>query len=90
MSADIGLDTHINDVLGVLEYEDLHDVILVGHSYAGMVIAGVAEKAAERDSYVEAHQVVTDLSTKQEPPQAIRNHSLPSRSRSREAGATSW
>jgi pimeloyl-ACP methyl ester carboxylesterase len=48
MSPDIGLDTHINDVLGVLEYEDLHNVVLVGHSYAGMVIAGVAEKAAER------------------------------------------
>ena len=43
MSPEVGLDTHIQDVLGVLEYEDLHDVILVGHSYAGMVIAGVAE-----------------------------------------------
>jgi pimeloyl-ACP methyl ester carboxylesterase len=52
MSADVGLDTHIEDVLGVLEYEDLHDVILVGHSYAGMVIAGVAEKAAERIAHL--------------------------------------
>jgi len=48
MSADIGLDTHVQDVLGVLEYEDLRDVVLVGHSYGGIVIAGVAEKAAER------------------------------------------
>ena len=48
MSADVGLDTHIKDVLGVLEYEDLRDVVLVGHSYGGMVIAGVAEKAATR------------------------------------------
>jgi pimeloyl-ACP methyl ester carboxylesterase len=32
----------------VLEYEDLHDVVLVGHSYGGMVMAGVAEKASER------------------------------------------
>jgi pimeloyl-ACP methyl ester carboxylesterase len=48
VNADVGLDTHIQDVLGVLEYEDLRDVVLVGHSYAGMVIAGVAEKAAER------------------------------------------
>lgn len=46
MSADVGLDTHIKDVLGVLEYEDLRDVVLVRHSYGGMVIAGVAEKAA--------------------------------------------
>src|SRR5678809_1593828 len=48
MSPEVGLDNHIQDVLGALEYEDLHDVVLVGHSYAGMVIAGVAEKAAER------------------------------------------
>ena len=52
MNAEIGLETHINDVLGVLEYEDLHPVILVGHSYAGMVIAGVAEKAAERIAHL--------------------------------------
>jgi pimeloyl-ACP methyl ester carboxylesterase len=52
MSADIGLDTHIQDVLGVLEYEDLRDVVLVGHSYAGMVIAGVAEKAADRITHL--------------------------------------
>lgn len=52
MSADVGLDTHTKDVLGVLEYEALHDVILVGHSYAGMVITGVAEKAAERIAHL--------------------------------------
>lgn len=48
MSPDIGLDTHVQDVVGVLEYEGLSDVILVGHSYAGMVITGVAGKAPER------------------------------------------
>jgi len=48
INANIGLDTHVQDVLGALEYEDLRDVLLVGHSYGGMVIAGVAEKAAER------------------------------------------
>jgi pimeloyl-ACP methyl ester carboxylesterase len=45
---DIGLDTHIQDILMVLEYEDLHAVILVGYSYSGMVITGVAERAPER------------------------------------------
>jgi len=44
----IGLDTHIRDVLGVLEYEELRDVVLVGHSMAGMVVTGVAERAADR------------------------------------------
>jgi pimeloyl-ACP methyl ester carboxylesterase len=48
LNANVGLDTHIQDVLGVLKYEDLNDVILVGHSYGGMVIAGVAEKASTR------------------------------------------
>jgi len=44
----INLDTHIDDVLGVLKYEDLRDVILVGHSYGGMVATGVASWAEER------------------------------------------
>ncbi len=45
-SAQVGLDTHIDDMVAVLEYEDLHDVVLVGHSYGGMVATGVAERAA--------------------------------------------
>jgi pimeloyl-ACP methyl ester carboxylesterase len=48
LTRDVGLDTHVQDVLGVLEYEDLSDVVLVGHSYGGMVITAVAERAAER------------------------------------------
>lgn len=44
----IDLDTFVTDVVNVLEYEDLHDVILVGHSFAGMIITGVAEKSPER------------------------------------------
>lgn len=42
------LDTHIADVDAVLHYEDLSDVVLVGHSYGGMVIAGVADHVPER------------------------------------------
>ena len=41
----IGLQTHIEDVVGVLTRENLQDVTLVGHSYAGMIITGVAERA---------------------------------------------
>src|SRR5690348_16692091 len=48
----IDLDLHIQDILGVLEYEDLRDVVLVGHSYGGMVVAGVADRAAERIAQV--------------------------------------
>jgi pimeloyl-ACP methyl ester carboxylesterase len=45
---DITLDSHIEDHLGVLEFEDLGDVILIGHSYGGMVATGVADRARER------------------------------------------
>ena len=45
LSPTITLDTHILDVVNVLEYEELLDVVLVGHSYAGAVISGVADRA---------------------------------------------
>jgi pimeloyl-ACP methyl ester carboxylesterase len=47
-SPDVNLDTHIQDVVNVLFYEDLTDVILVGHSYGGNVITGVADRVPER------------------------------------------
>jgi len=47
-SREIGLQTHIADVLGTLEFEDLRDVVLVGHSYGGMVATGVADRARAR------------------------------------------
>jgi pimeloyl-ACP methyl ester carboxylesterase len=55
---DIGLSTHIRDILTLLDDENLHNVTLVGHSYGGMVITGVADKAAERIAqlvYLDAH-----------------------------------
>jgi len=48
VSVDVDLDLHIRDVVAVLASEDLRDVILVGHSYGGMVITGVADRAADR------------------------------------------
>jgi pimeloyl-ACP methyl ester carboxylesterase len=45
---DIGLGTHIEDVVNMILYEDLHDIILVGHSYGGMVITGVADRLPDR------------------------------------------
>jgi pimeloyl-ACP methyl ester carboxylesterase len=48
LSSRIDLDLQITDVVNVLHYEDLHDVILVGHSYGGMVITGTADRAASR------------------------------------------
>jgi pimeloyl-ACP methyl ester carboxylesterase len=42
------LDTHIQDIVNVLTYEDLRDVVLLGHSYSGMVVTGVADRAPDR------------------------------------------
>src|SRR5687767_6310119 len=56
-SPDIDLDRHIQDIVNVLYYEDLYEVILVGKSYSGMVITGVVEQVPERIRhlvYVEA------------------------------------
>jgi pimeloyl-ACP methyl ester carboxylesterase len=44
----LNLESHIQDVLAVLEFEDLKDVILIGHSYGGMVATGIADRARDR------------------------------------------
>lgn len=45
---DIGLDTHIDDLVGIFEYESLEDVVLVAHSYGGMPVAGAMQRVADR------------------------------------------
>jgi pimeloyl-ACP methyl ester carboxylesterase len=45
---EIDLDTHVTDVVNLLRYEDLHDVVLVGHSYAGVVVTAVADREPSR------------------------------------------
>jgi pimeloyl-ACP methyl ester carboxylesterase len=75
----IALNTHVEDVANVLHYEDLTDVILVGYSYSGMVITGVAERMPERlaqlvylDAFVpEDGQSLADLLGPQVMAQAI-------------------
>jgi pimeloyl-ACP methyl ester carboxylesterase len=47
-SPEVDLETHIADVLNLLDYEDLHDAVLLGHSYSGVVVAGVADRRPER------------------------------------------
>lgn len=49
-NTEIRLDTHIEDVVKVLEFEDLREVVLIGHSYGGMVATGVADRVPERIS----------------------------------------
>src|SRR5580704_10849758 len=45
---DVDLETHIQDILNVIKYEDLRDIVLLGHSYGGMVATGVADRARDR------------------------------------------
>jgi pimeloyl-ACP methyl ester carboxylesterase len=46
-----GLGTHVTDVVNLIEYEGLYDVVLVGHSYGGMVITGVLDRVPDRLSH---------------------------------------
>jgi pimeloyl-ACP methyl ester carboxylesterase len=48
LTPDVGFDTHVQDVLGLIEAEELTDVVLVGHSAGGTVITAVADRAPDR------------------------------------------
>jgi len=48
MHPEVNLSTHITDIARLIEVDDLRDVIVVGHSYGGMVITGVADRVPER------------------------------------------
>jgi pimeloyl-ACP methyl ester carboxylesterase len=48
LGPDINLDTHIADVINVIQWENLSDVVLCGHSYSGMVVTGVADAIPDR------------------------------------------
>lgn len=45
---EVDLETHIEDVANLLRYEDLREVVLVGHSYAGIVVTAVADRLPDR------------------------------------------
>lgn len=76
LSPEVNLETHIRDVVAILERENLRRAVLVGHSYAGMIVTGAAEHAADRidrivylDAFVPEHgQSAMELM-----PQAIRD-----------------
>jgi pimeloyl-ACP methyl ester carboxylesterase len=45
---EVDLETHVADIVNLLDYEGLEDAVLVGHSYAGIVVTGVADRRPER------------------------------------------
>ena len=48
LGPEVGLNTHIQDVVSVIEFEELNNVVLTGHSYSGIVVAGVADRIPDR------------------------------------------
>ena len=60
MSPAIDLHTHIQDVMGLIEAEEIQRLVLVGHSYAGMVITGVADRLQRERPGALAHLVYLD------------------------------
>jgi pimeloyl-ACP methyl ester carboxylesterase len=48
----LDLEAHIQDILKVIEYEDLRDIVLLGHSYGGMVATGVADRVRDKVAQV--------------------------------------
>ncbi len=57
---EVDLETHIQDVVNLVEFEDVGDIILLGHSYAGIVVTGVADRIPERISqlvYLDAEPI---------------------------------
>jgi pimeloyl-ACP methyl ester carboxylesterase len=71
----VDLSTHVLDVVNLVRWEDLTDIVLVGHSYAGLVIAGAAEMIADRiasivflDAFIpEDGQSMVDISPRELP-----------------------
>lgn len=47
-SKDVTLDTHIADIVGEIKWNELKDVVLVGHSYGGLIVSGVCEKVGDK------------------------------------------
>ncbi|GAC1390759.1 MAG: alpha/beta fold hydrolase [Ktedonobacteraceae bacterium] len=52
LTPEVGLYTHIQDIVGLLEEKNLHGVILVSHSYSAMVITGVVDQVPERIAHL--------------------------------------
>jgi pimeloyl-ACP methyl ester carboxylesterase len=81
----IDLETHIEDMLGVVKYEDLRDIVLLGHSYGGMVATGVADRARDRIA-----QLIYLDAFVPEDGQSLLDLSEPDRQRLQELKAGDW
>src|SRR5215218_4907956 len=77
---EVNLNTHITDVVNLIEVEDLRDVVLLGHSYAGIVVTGAADRIPERIAqlvYLDSEPVPDGLAFLETQPPEIRQHTQP-------------
>jgi pimeloyl-ACP methyl ester carboxylesterase len=76
-SPQVDLETHITDVVNLIEFEDLHDVVLLGHSYAGLVVTGAADRIPERISqlvYLDTGPIPNGTALIETFPTEVRSH----------------
>ena len=76
-SPEVDLETRISDVVNLIEFEDLRDVVLVGHSYANLVVTGVADRVVERISqlvYLDTGQLPNGTALIEVFPAEARSH----------------
>ena len=76
-SPEVDLETHITDVVNLIEFEDLHNIVLLGHSYAGIVVTGAADRIPERIAqlvFLDSGPVADDLAYLDTQPPEIREH----------------
>ena len=73
----VGLDTHVEDVVRLIDVLGLRDVVLVGHSYAGQVVTGVADRRPEviaRRVYLDAFVGVDGEAARDLLPESVEHH----------------
>ncbi|MGQ4425471.1 alpha/beta hydrolase [Streptomyces violaceoruber] len=75
LGPEVGLDTHVDDVVGLIAGENLSDVVLVGHSYAGLVISSAAHRIPEHI----AHLVYLDAMVPEDGESAVDVHPVTQR-----------
>ncbi|MGP0071305.1 MAG: alpha/beta fold hydrolase [Bryobacteraceae bacterium] len=79
LSPQVNLETHINDVVNLIRWEELSDVVLCGHSYGGCVVSGVADRIADRIGalvYLDAFVLENGKSLHDTLPAEMRNMQL--------------
>jgi pimeloyl-ACP methyl ester carboxylesterase len=73
----VDVETHITDVVNLIEFEDLRDVVLLGHSYAGLVVTGVSDRIPERISqlvYLDTGPIPNGMALIETFPTEARSH----------------